>query len=282
MKAANFPLQPILRQGSEGAGISIDCGVTTTVSLFDSHVFDFQILINGEQTIDTEVSELVLMQYLNMIKKPCFVKIEHQIDIPIGFGLGTSGAGALSLSYALNKCFGLGLSTLQAAQIAHYVEVLCGTGLGTVLGEYAGGFEYRPLAGAPGLGVIRKIKLEGYRAVILCRSPICTKKVLHENQDFRRSWREDGISTPLEITNLKDFLDISYAFVSDRELVDRKSMEIISKLSSHGITSSIALFGKTIFTVVPKHKTHLVEGCLSEYQGHLITCGIDTIGARLL
>ncbi len=281
VKAVSDPSQPILRQGSEGAGISIDRGVTTTVNLLGAPVFGFQILVNGEHTSEAEVSESVLMQYFNLIKKPCYVKVEHKIEIPIGFGLGASGAAALSLSYALNKCFRLGLSPEHAAQIAHYAEVVCGTGLGTVFGEYAGGLEYRPIAGAPGIGVIRKYNSEGLRAVILCRSPISTKKILRKYHDFE-SWAEHGISTPLEITNLKDFLDRSHAFVYSKGLVDSQSSEIISNLSSHGFTSSVALFGKTIFTIVPKDKAKQVVNSLSGYAGQLIVCGIDSIGARML
>ena len=282
VKTANFPQEQILRRGSEGVGISIDRGALTTVNLFRSHIFGFQVSINGRRTAEAEVSELVIMQYLNLITKPCFLKVDHRIDLPIGYGLGTSGAAALSLSYALNKCFQMGLSSERAAQIAHYAEVVCGTGLGTVIGEYAGGFECRAVAGAPGIGVIRKISLEGSRAVILCRSPISTKDILREQHHFGRSWSEHGLSTPLRISNLKNFLDESYAFVSHHGLVDGQSKEIISSLSSHGFASSVALFGKTIFTIVPKEKARQAVSCLSECQGQIIMCGIDNIGARVL
>ena len=40
-----------------------------------------------------------------MIDKPVFISVEHESEIPIGYGLGSSGSAALSLSYALNQCF---------------------------------------------------------------------------------------------------------------------------------------------------------------------------------
>jgi pantoate kinase len=169
----------------------------------------------------------------------------------------------------------------QAAQIAHCAEVVCGTGLGSVIAEYAGGFECRTLAGGPGIGKITKTKIEGYKAIILCMSPVSTKHILKKN-DFGCSWSEQGVKDPLGIANLKDFLDTSYAFVSNKGLIDHQSRDIISNLSSLGFTSSLALFGRTIFTVVPKDKTEQVVNCLSGYQGQLITCGIDNIGARML
>jgi pantoate kinase len=281
MKASNSQMQPILRHGSVGAGISIDRGVTTTVSIFDSQVYRFKISINGVPTSDAEVSELVLAQYLRFINKHCYIEVEHDIEIPVGFGLGTSGAAALSLSYALNRCFSLGLTREHAAQIAHYAEVVCGTGLGSVIAEYTGGFECRTIAGPPGLGKIKKTNLEGCKAIILCMNPISTKNVLKKN-DFGRSWSEYGVKTPLEVDNLRDFLDTSYAFVSNKGLIDNQSREIISNLSSLGFSSSIALFGRTIFTIVPKDKTERVVSRLSGHRGQLITCGIDNIGARML
>ncbi|HYX49180.1 MAG TPA: hypothetical protein VE843_05530, partial [Ktedonobacteraceae bacterium] len=247
----------------------------------DSQAQGFQISINGVPTSGAEVSELVLVQYLRFINKPCYLEVEHEIEIPVGFGLGTSGAAALSLSYALNNCFNVGLTGEQAAQIAHYAEVVCGTGLGSVIAEYTGGFERRTVAGAPGIGKIRKTHLEGCKAIILCMNPISTKNVLNKN-NFGSSWTEYGVKTPLEIASLRDFLDTSYAFVSDKGLIDNQCRDIISNLNSLGFASSIALFGRTIFTIAPKDKTEQAVSCLSRYPGQLITCGIDNIGARML
>ena len=56
----------------------------------------------------------------------------------------------------------------------------------------------------------------------------------------------------------------------------------ISSLRSHGFDSSVALFGDTIFTIVPEDLVHKVEQCLVGFSGQLVTCGIDNIGARVL
>ncbi len=178
VKRASVPCRHFLYQGSEGAGFSIDRGVTTTVSLFDDRNSHYQISINGRTVEDADVSQLVLQQYLKFIERPYYIKIEHDIEIPIGFGLGSSGAATLSLSYALNRSLKVGLSAEQAAQIAHYAEIVCRTGLGTVIAEYTGGFETRTSAGAPGIGTIRKIELKGHRAIIFCMAPISTKSIL--------------------------------------------------------------------------------------------------------
>jgi pantoate kinase len=161
-----------LYEGSKGAGFSIDVGISTAVYLYEGR--GSKILINGKaaKPREAEVSQWVVDQYLK--GESYFAKIEHDVDIPVGFGLGSSGAAALSTSYALNAALGSKLSTTEAAQLAHRAEIACKTGLGTVIAEYSGGFEMRMTAGAPGIGVVDTIPLADYRAVILCMAPIST------------------------------------------------------------------------------------------------------------
>ena len=168
-----------LHKGSKGAGFSIDRGIATTAYLYESTKPECQIWINGIKSRNAEVSKWVIEKYLELADRPYFMRIQHDIEIPIGFGLGSSGAAALSLSYALNQALKTGLSRSQAAQVAHHAEIACNTGLGTVIAEFAGGFEMRTTVGAPGIGSVSKISLdENYRAVVLCLAPIPTKSFL--------------------------------------------------------------------------------------------------------
>lgn len=279
VKTNSLPSRQILSQGSEGAGFSIDRGVTTTVTLFDDCNSSYQISINGRCVEDAEVSQLVLQQYQKFIERPYYFKIEHDMEIPIGFGLGSSGAAALSLSYALNESLNVGLSAEQAAQIAHCAEIMCRTGLGTVIAEYTGGFETRTCAGAPGIGIIRKVELKGHRVIIFCMAPISTKSVLCDNFDFRSEWHDNNLLNNLDI---RDFVNMSYDFVSKMGLTGGRCKGPISSLRSHGFDSSVALFGDTIFTLVPGDRLQEAEECLSGFNGQLLTCGIDNTGARVL
>ncbi|MFZ0513987.1 MAG: hypothetical protein WAM14_20435 [Candidatus Nitrosopolaris sp.] len=280
VKRASVPGRHFLHHGSEGAGFSIDRGVTTTVSLFDDRTSGYQISINGRTVGDAEVSELVLQQYLKFIQRPYYIKIEHDIEIPIGFGLGSSGASALSLSYALNEAAKIGLSAEEAAQIAHCTEIECRTGLGTVIAEYTGGFETRTRAGAPGIGIIRKIELKGYRVIIFCMAPISTKSILYDNFNVRSGWHDDALLNAA--VNIKDFVSKSHEFVSNMGLTEGRCKEPINTLRSHGFDSSVALFGDTIFTIVPEDMVLEAQQCLGGFNGQLFTCGVDNIGARVL
>ena len=139
-KSATTRNNNYLYVGSKGAGFSIDRGITTTVEIYEHESVNYRISINGLKVEDAEVSKWVLQKYLKLIDHHYYINIEHEVNIPIGFGLGSSGAAALSLSYALNEAFNTGLSMKEAAQLAHNAEIACKTGLGTVIAEFTGGF----------------------------------------------------------------------------------------------------------------------------------------------
>src|ERR671920_2526728 len=133
--------------------------IATVVEVFEHQTPNYQISINSK-VVDANESKWVVESYLGFVHKPYYINIKHETNIPIGFGLGSSGAGALSLSYALNQALDTGLSRSQAAQVAHQAEIACNTGLGTVIAEFAGGFEMRTRVGAPGIGYVSKIDLD--------------------------------------------------------------------------------------------------------------------------
>ena len=104
----------ILSTGSIGAGFSISRGITTTATTFEAKTKGYCISIDGIQVQEAPVSSYVAEYYLNLIDKPIFLQISHTTGIPIGFGLGSSGAAAVSLSYALNNSLNIGLSKVEA------------------------------------------------------------------------------------------------------------------------------------------------------------------------
>lgn len=271
-----------LYKGSKGAGFSIDRGIATTAYIYESARTGHQISINGVKTRDAEVSKWVVEEYLKLADKPYFVSIEHDIRIPVGFGLGSSGAAALSLSYALNQVLDMGLTKTQAAQIAHHSEIACKTGLGTVIAEFAGGFEMRTSAGAPGIGSVSKIDLENYNAVVLCLAPISTKSFL-TNRIAEINGLGAVMLKKLSVSRSADeFLEMSREFAETLGLTEGICKEPIMALKAKGIESSVALFGQTVFTLVPQAKAKEASDALKDFGGALLVCNIDNNGARVL
>ena len=87
------------RLGSLGAGFSIQKGVKTTViisSRNSSNTAKFHIQIKGFKTGDVRVSEYVLNEFL-ADNDDCFVDVIHELDVPVGYGLGSVSYTHLTL-----------------------------------------------------------------------------------------------------------------------------------------------------------------------------------------
>jgi pantoate kinase len=270
-----------LHAGSKGAGFSIDRGISTVVEVFEDKTPNYQISINSK-VVDANVSKWVVQSYLEFVRKPYYINIKHETNIPIGFGLGSSGAGALSLSYALNEALDTKLSKYKVAQIAHHAEIACKTGLGTVIAEFSGGFEIRTSTGAPGVGFIEKIDLKDYKAVVLCIAPLSTKLFLSDHVSLANQLGEMMLKRLKASKDIDEFLCMSYQFADNLGLTQFRCKEPLKILKSHGIKAGVALFGETIFTIVPLDRVNYAKQCLKSFEGTLIVCNIDNTGARVL
>lgn len=270
-------------QGSLGAGFSIEKGVTTTVEVEDSDYTDFKIKISGYRPDNTQVSEYVLKEFLENIEGSYFVSVHHEIKVPVGYGLGCSAAVALSLAYALNEAFGTSYSKEYLGRLAHNAEVMCRTGLGDVLASYHGGFEIRVKGGAPGIGELKKIPTETYSAIMICFSPISTKQFLKERLASINGLGGKMVAKLVQTKNIDQFHEFSVEFANYVNIVTPKMRTVIEDLSEHGIKSGVALFGETVFTLVPKELEGRVVKILEKYQdGIIIKSKIDDVGARLV
>ena len=272
-----------LHKGSKGAGFSIDRGIVTSVYVYESATKDYRVQINGIRSHNAEVSKWIIKQYLKLTGRPYFVSISHEVKVPIGFGLGSSGAAALSLSYALNQALGLGLSRTQAAQIAHHAEIACNTGLGTVIAEFVGGFEMRVSAGAPGVGSVNRIPQDrNQKVIVLCLAPISTKAFLTNRMDEINGLGSIMLNKLSKSRTIDDFLKMSRKFAEALNLTEGRCKRPIAALRAKGFESSVALFGETVFTIVPYARVNEATDALSEFGGIRFVCNIDNAGARVL
>ncbi|HEX5976405.1 MAG TPA: hypothetical protein VFY68_03960, partial [Nitrososphaeraceae archaeon] len=174
------------------------------------------------------------------------------------------------------------LSKYKVAQIAHHAEIACKTGLGTVIAEFSGGFEIRTSIGAPGVGFIEKIDLKDYKAVVLCIAPLSTKLFLSDHVSLANQLGERMLKRLKASRDIGEFLSMSYQFADNLGLTQYRCKEPLKILKSHGIKAGVALFGETIFTIVPLDRVNYAKQCLKSFEGTLIVCNIDNTGARVL
>jgi len=272
--------------GSMGAGFSIKEGVTTKViiSSRNNQHSRFRISIKGFQSDKTDVSEFVLKEFLKLGNfEDVFFDIEHQISIPVGYGLGSSGAVALSLSYALDQVLELKLNKIEIGKIAHIAEINCKTGLGDVLASYHGGFEIRVKPGAPGIGKVEKINVDNISIIMICFSPISTNKFIQEHLSKINGLGGKMVNKLLESKDYDNFQDMSLEFAKYINVMTPRMQKLIEELSLNGIKSGIALFGETVFTMIPKIYKNKVLDIFKKYsEGKIIISQLDVQGARVL
>jgi pantoate kinase len=270
-------------QGSLGAGFSIQAGVITTVEVQDADFINYTIKVSGYQPDNTQVSEFVIKEFLKHVQGNYFISVHHDIKIPVGYGLGCSAAVALSLTYALNQAFNTSFSKEQLGQIAHNAEVVCQTGLGDVLASYHGGFEIRVKGGAPGIGQIKKIPVESYSAIMICFSAISTKQFLKDRLQSINGLGGKMVDKLVSTKDIGQFHDYSVEFAKYVNIITPKMKTVIDDLRAHGIKCGVALFGETIFTLVPQIMERDVLKILEKYSdGIVIRSKIDEHGARLV
>jgi pantoate kinase len=272
--------------GSMGAGFSIKQGVTTRVKIEtrNDQKSNFEITSNGYQSDKTDVSEYVLNEFLRLGEfSTKFFKIEHDISIPVGYGLGSSSAVALSLSFALDQALKTKLDKTTIGQIAHNAEVNCKTGLGDVLASFHGGFEIRVKAGAPGIGHVEKITTDKISVIMICFSPISTNKFIKERLSQINGLGGKMVNRLLESKNYEHFQDMSLEFAKYVDVMTPRMQKLVNELSENNIKCGIALFGETIFSMIPQEKENEVLGIIQKYSdGIIIKSELDNDGARVL
>ena len=272
--------------GSTGAGFSIKQGVTTRVKVDtkDNQESNFRITTKGYQPDKTDVSEFVLNEFLKLGKfSNKFFDIEHEISIPVGYGLGSSGAVALSLSFALDQALETKLDKTTIGQIAHNAEVNCKTGLGDVLASFHGGFEIRVKPGAPGIGCVEKIFTNEISVIMICFSPISTNKFIKERLSQINGLGGKMVNRLLESKNYKHFQDMSLEFAKFVNVITPRMQKLVNELSKNNIKCGIAFFGETVFSMIPKEDEDKVLKILQKYSdGIIIKSELDDNGARVL
>jgi pantoate kinase len=276
-----------LRKGARGSGVSLDLGVYTRVAVEPSDVHSHVISINGRRTDAAFVSENVLGKIRPLLAGPLRVTVEVALEAPLGAGFGSSGGGALSLALALNEAAGVGLSRVEAAQVAHVAEIECGTGLGSVFAALSGGFGVLLKPGAPGVGeAVRYPDTKGLRVVYLYFAPIPTKEAL-SNPDLRRRINELGGRSVdelgRELTPAR-FMEFSRRFSEHVGLITPRMRRTMDAVARAGFTSTMAMFGEVIFSLVDEDDAPGLASVLEEatpgYEA--VVAGVDDGGARLV
>jgi pantoate kinase len=278
-----------LDAGSRGAGVSLSRGVETLVKVKRSAKNCSQVSINGIASESAIVSEHVLNTFSSRFNEMENLEtiVDHYVQVPLGAGFGTSGAAALSLALAFNEAHGLGLSKIEAAQIAHVAEVECKTGLGTVIAETFGGAEIRVKPGAPGIGEIEHVRVPKDTVVAcLVFGPLSTKKLLSD-QETRKRVNELGgklVDRLVKEPNIANFMKLSRQFAEHVGLITSKIRKALNLADGTGSVCSMPMFGESVFTLAHGESLGELVKIFREggSGGRVLVSDVDFEGARVI
>ncbi len=278
-----------LKRGSLGAGFSISPGAVTTVKDLEAAQPGCRISMEGNLEAELPVSERVYHLFTGMHTAASSLPLEaeHRIRLPQGSGFGTSGSGALSLALALNAHCGAPLSREAAGRIAHTAEVECRTGLGTVIGEYFGGFEIRIAPGAPGIGTVRTVAAApNLRAVFAVFGPYSTRDALADTalrERINRYGRHAHEQLQRELT-VDRFLRLSRDFSFSTGLLTRRCTSALELLEREGFIGGMLMFGDAIFTLVCMDDERGVQEMLSRSfpEAEVFSAELDAEGGNVI
>lgn len=274
-----------LRIGSTGGGVTLEIGVTTRVRLRRTKHRRIIGRFNGQQLTSKAVSTVVAGKYFELDDRSWEAEITHESEVRSGRGYGTSGAGALGLSLALNEAMGLSLSNAEAAQIAHVCEVERRTGLGTVASVFSGGLTVRTTPGAPDIGKVRNFGLPpSLRVVSASFGPISTKRVL-ANLHLKKTINECGraqVERFLRESSYSNFMIISRKFSNCVGLVSSRLRRIMKALDSSGLNCSMMMLGESVFCLLPPEDVGSAGAIFRSHGLRPMISKIARSGARLI
>lgn len=242
---------PIL-SGSTGAGVCIDGGVRTEVTVSPSAEPKFDLTYNGK-SLRSPTCEYVASR-LAPQSGAYAISAKQESILPSNYGYGISGASALSLALSLNEAFGLKLTIRELGAIAHVAEVTNLTGLGDVIAEMAGGLEVRISPGGPGFGVAKQLPLGGDFVVL--STPVAefrTAEMLTGERYVERINRlgRRALESFLERPNVDRFMEESRKFWEGVGLFDGTIRSVLHKYEEAGVANPSAKKG-AVFAIVER------------------------------
>lgn len=270
--------------GSRGAGVVITKGVLTEVNAEKSSSTSINITIDEKQ-VPAPVTETVVKTMLEMAGQQYSISVAHLLEVPMKFGFGASGAGALGTAIALSKAIDLKLTLNDLGRIAHAAEVKNKTGLGDVIAQVFGGLEIRREPGPPGAGVVDRILVDDL--TIVCAkigSELETKAIL-TNPSMKMKINSAGrplVRSIIKEPTVEKFFQLSKEFSIKSGLATPVIIRAVQEAEQAGaIGASMIMLGNAIFAGVKEDKVESVVKTLGKY-GEPIVAKIDYFGARIL
>jgi pantoate kinase len=286
----NLPIADLERVGAIGGGFGLEKGVYTQINVEKAEKNSVKVFINSKLAKDAKTTTSVVEALLKKTLKKYAVTVEHQIEVPIGTGFGTSAGGALTAGLALKEALGLPLTYNQIGKIAHVAEIQCLTGLGTVSSlSFSGGCVLVVEPGAPGICQIDRIPISPDYVVVagFYPSKILTKSLL-SSPEKKREINHCGKKTLAAILaepSLENFLDCCWEFSQKAGFATENIRQLVKSAKKAGAVGAAQnMIGEAVHALVREENAEQVAEAFKQTlpSQQVIVSRIDFQGARLV
>ena len=286
----NKPITDLEKVGAIGGGFGLEKGVTTTVTVQEAQKNSINVFINSKLAKEAKTTRQVIDTLLNKTATKYAVTVEHQIEVPIGTGFGTSAGGALTAGLALKEALALPLTYNQIGKIAHVAEIQCQTGLGTVSSlTFSGGCVLVVEPGAPGICQIDRIPITPDYMVVagFFKSNIPKKNVLSSPQKKQEinHYGKKTLEAILAEPSLENFLECCWEFSQKVGFATENIRQLVKSAKKAGAVGATQnMIGEAVHAVVHEENANSVAEAFKQTlpSQQIIVSKIDFQGARLV
>jgi pantoate kinase len=287
----NKPIVDLEKVGARGGGFGLQKGVLTKVTIREAEKSSsINVFINSKLALEAKTTRKVIDILLRGKNVKYDVTVEHQIEVPIGTGFGTSAGGALTAGLAFKEALGLPLTYNQIGKIAHVAEIECQTGLGTVSSlTFTGGCVLVVEPGAPGICQIDRIPITSDYMVVagFFKSNNPKKKVLTdpEKKQVINRYGKKTLEAILAEPTLENFLECCWDFSQKAGLATDNVRQLVKLAKKAGAVGAAQnMIGEAVHALVLKENANEVAEAFKQVlpSEKVIVSKIDFQGARLV
>ncbi|MCL4430014.1 MAG: hypothetical protein M1167_04600 [Chloroflexi bacterium] len=284
------PIADLEKVGAIGGGFGLQKGVLTKITVQEAQKNSINIFINSKLATEAKTTRQVIETLLSKTSAKYAVTVEHQIEVPVGNGFGTSAGGALTAGLALREALALPLTYNQIGKIAHVAEIQCQTGLGTVSSlTFSGGCVLVVEPGAPGICQIDRIPITpdyvvvaGFFKSIIPKKPVLSspQKKLEINR-YGKKTLEAILAEP----SLENFLECCWEFSQKVGFSTENISQLVKSAKKAGAVGATQnMIGEAVHAVVHEENASSVAEAFKQTlpQQQVIVSKIDFQGARLV
>ena len=283
------PITDLEKKGAIGGGFGVEKGVKTIVTVKEEEKNSIEVFINSKSAVEAKTTKNVVEKLIARTSANYAIKVEHEIDVPIGMGFGTSAGGALTAGLALAEAISLPLTYNQIGKIAHVAEIECQTGLGTVSSlTFSGGCVLVVEPGAPGICQLDRIPLSSdYVIVAGYLQSIIPKTILSSPEKKRQinSYGKKALDAILAEPSLENFMECCWRFAQKAGFATDGIRQLVAAAKKAGAVGATQnMIGEAVHAVVLEENANSVAQAFKQAlpSQQVLVSKIDFQGVRLI